>query len=202
MPFDVGELAVTGGAIPVVEGIMAGGTAAIFAHYSVSETGSLIYLPDIEEEERTLVWVDRGGREEAIAAEPHLYSSVRISPDGSRVALDVRDLTDIWIWDLDRETLTRLTFDPALDSRPAWTPDGRRVAFGSSRGGIPNLYWKAADGSGVVEPLNESQKGQFPLAFTPDGRRLVFFESEGTSGVSVDLGTLSLDGSVEPLLAT
>ena len=75
------------------------------------------------------------------------------------------------------------------------------MAFASDRDGVHNLYWKAADGTGAVERLNESENSQYPSAFTPDGKQLVFLESGGEQGRS-DLGVLSLEGSPEPLLAT
>jgi len=67
---------------------------------------------------------------------PRACAYPRLSPDGKRVALDVRDQqNDIWIWDLARETLTRVTFDAGLDTWPVWTPDGRRIVFDSARAG-------------------------------------------------------------------
>ena len=81
----------------------------------MSQSGSLVYItgPETGDVERTLVWVDREGREEALAAEPRTYIYPRVSPDGTRLALDVRDQEDdIWIWDFGRETLTRLTMLP------------------------------------------------------------------------------------------
>ena len=109
------------------------------------------------------------------------------------MALDVRDQErDIWIWDLARETLTRFTFDPRLDSHPVWTPDGQRVLFRSARHGPFNLFWQAADGTGAVERLTESPNNQFPSAFSPDGTRLVFREETATTGE--DLMVLALEG--------
>jgi Tol biopolymer transport system component len=117
----------------------------------------------------------------------------RLSPDGKRVAIDGRDQeSDIWIWDLARETLTRFTFDPAQDTHSVWTPDGQRVLFRSGRSGQFNLFWQAADGSGAVERLTESPNNQFPGAFSPDGTRLVFREE--TVATAADLMVLALDG--------
>ena len=89
--------------------------------------------------DRSLVWVDRRGQEEPIkAAPPRAYVYPRISPDGTRVALDIRDQeNDIWIWDLARQTLTRLTNAPGQDRNPVWTPDGQRLIFGVGARGQP-----------------------------------------------------------------
>ena len=201
VPFDVDALEVMGGPIPMAEGVMTAGLRSGAAHFGVSDTGALVYVT-ADPGDRTLVWVDRDGREETLAAEPRAYQYPRISPDGGRLAVDVRDQEqDIWIWDFARETLTRLTFAPGLDSYPVWTPDGRQVAFASNRDGPEhNLYWKAADGTGSIERLTESENGHRPYAFTPDGRRLVFLELDEED--RRDLGVLSLEGSPEPLLAT
>jgi serine/threonine-protein kinase len=184
----------------MAEGVMTAGLRSGAAHFSVSDTGALVYVTGGDPGERTLVWVDRDGREEALAAEPRAYRHPRISPDGGRVAVVVSDPEqDIWIWDFARETLTPLTFAPGEDFYPVWTPDGRQVAFASNRDGEFNLYWKATDGTGTVERLTESENQQAPYAFTPDGRQLLFGEI-GEQGVN--LGVLSLDGSSEPLLVT
>ena len=196
--FDVERLEVTSDPIPVLEGV-------VTRTFGISGDGSLVYVAGDPPtgQTRTLVWVDREGREEALAAEPRAYRYPRISPDGSQVALELRDQEwDIWIWDFTRETLRRLTFAPEGDIYPVWTPDGRRVAFSSTRDGTYNLFWKSADGTGMVERLNESENPQNPYVFSPDGKQLVYREVHPQRGD--DLGVLSLDGdaSVEPLLAT
>ena len=114
---------------------------------------------------------------------------------------------DTWIWDFDRETLTRLTFDPGTDAAPRWSPDGLRVAFGSRRGhdGDFNLFWKAADGTGTVERLTESASRQLPCAFSPDGMMLVFEETHPETGTDLyvrHLRSSDAEGKTEPLLAT
>ena len=199
VPFDVERLEVTGAPVPVVDGVSVSAASGA-AHFAVAHNGTLVYARgEATDIALTLVWVDRTGREEPLAAEPGLYQHPRISPDGTRIAVEVRDQEDdIWIWDLARETLTRLTFDPAFDIYPTWTPDGARVAFGSARGGSFNIFWKAADGTGAVEPLSESENARLPYAFSTDGRRLVF----GETGRRHDLGVLTLGEAAESILAS
>jgi serine/threonine-protein kinase len=151
-----------------------------------------------------MVWVDRQGREEPMAMPPpRAYGIPRISPDGTQVAVDIRDgENDIWIWDLARQTLRRLTIDPSLDQYPVWTPDGRRVVFASNRAGIPNLFWQPADGTGTVERLTTGPNQQLPHSFTPDGKSLILRET--TPGTNTDLNLLRLANRArtEPLVHT
>src|SRR5207253_6824593 len=115
---------------------------------------------------RTLVWVDRQGREEAVKIQPRAFTYARLSPDGTRVALDVRDQqSDIWIGDPARGTLQRLTNDPGPNRLPTWTPDGTRVAFTAERDGVESIYWQKADGAGVPERLSIGSTVQAPLSF-------------------------------------
>ncbi len=120
-----------------------------------------------------MVWVDRQGREQSLRVEPRRYMSVALSPEGERVVTNVSDPTgsgDVWIHNVTRGTFTRLTFDPAADFFPVWTPDGERVLFRSDRDGV-GLFWKAADGTGSAERLTDV--AFFPFSVSPDGRRLV-----------------------------
>ena len=109
---------------------------------------------------------------------------------------------DIWRWDFARTTLTRLTFDGAIDIHPAWTPDGRRLVFSSERAGARNLFWQAADGTGAVERLTESPNQQNAGAVSPDGTRLIFTEIAPKTGD--DVMQVELDGThrVTPLVQT
>ena len=155
----------------------------------------LTYLPPlnaISSQRRTLVWVDREGRSEPLTAEPRGFYVVELSPDGTKVALDVTGLNrDVWTYDLSRDTMTRLTLDPGDDTYPVWTPDGRRLIMGSSRDGGPRkLYVCSADGTGPIEPLSTNENHRVPMAVSPDGHALVFTESG-------DLGILSLTGGGE-----
>jgi serine/threonine-protein kinase len=193
--FDLGRLEVVGAPVPVMDQVVTNQIGGV--NLSIAGDGTLIYVPGgVQALHSTLVWVDRQGREEPLKAPPRLYLYPRLSPDGTRVALDVvaeETGRDIWIWDVARETLMRFTFDPRPDTHPLWTPDGQRVLFRSGRGGPYNLFWQAADGTGTVERLTESSNNQFPSAFSPDGTRLVFREE--TTKTGEDLMVLELEGA-------
>ena len=134
--------------------------------YAVSRTGALFYLPGAvgvgEAGKRTLVWLDRNGREEPVNAPAREYSTLRLSPDGTRVALESRDQDiDIWVWNFAGRTLSRLTLDKGADLYPVWTPDSQRIVYRSGqRGAVGNLFWQAADGSGVAERLTDADRQQ------------------------------------------
>ena len=97
---------------------------------------------------------------------------------------------DIYVYDLARETPTRFTLDPANDIDPIWTPDGERVVWSSGRGGVANVWWKAADGTGEAEPLTSDPEGQGVSSISPDGKTLLFWQGRA---VGFDVGIMSLD---------
>jgi WD40 repeat protein len=193
--FDPDRLEVVGGPVSLVEGIF----RTMAPQYAVSDSGTLVYVPATAaaaiSPQRTLVWVDRKGKEEPIAAEPNNYNFPKISPDGTKVALSfpTGGNQNIWVWDLVRKTMTRLTFDEAGDFLPLWSPDGKRIAFMSSRGGKPSIYWKAADGTGADELL-ASASGRYigPRSWSGDGKTLVFMEVG--AGTGADIGVVSVEG--------
>ena len=204
--FDRDRVEVLGEAVPMVAGVFTkpGGEA----EYAISTEGTLVYVPGVAaagqpNNARTLVWVTRDGKEEPIDAPPRPYVYARLSPEENRIALDVRDENrDIWIWNLARRTLTRLTFDPALETSPLWTPDGHWIVFASQRAGAANLYWQNADDTSAPERLTTSPVNQVPSAITPDGRQILYWEA--MQQTNLDLMALHLDAPrhTSPVVAT
>jgi eukaryotic-like serine/threonine-protein kinase len=195
IPFNLGSLKVNGGPVPLVQGVLrANATAG--ANYGVSEDGAMVYVSGgAGVGTQSLVWLDRAGKEEAINAPPRGYIYPRISPDSTRVALDVRDReNDIVVWDLRRETLTRFTPTPEGEHYPAWTRDSQRLAYATLPSGI---QWKAADGSGVAESIGKAANSeQDPYFFTPDGKQLVYRQTD--RGLT-DVGMVSVEGDSDPV---
>src|SRR5262249_55074926 len=176
--FDPSRLEVQSDAVAVVEHLSMAPTGA--ANYAIARNGTLIFITGgpsgVVSVPRSLVFVDRQGREEALSVPPRSYSLARLSPDGTRIALEISDQeNDFWPSDLRRRplALTRLTFDPGQDIRPVWTPDGQHIVFASSRVGAPNLFWHASDGSGGDERLSTSPYLQIPTAVTTDGTKVL-----------------------------
>jgi eukaryotic-like serine/threonine-protein kinase len=193
--FDLDRLEVQGNPVAVVEGVVtkAGGAAS----FSISANGTLVYVAGAAAAgRRSVVWVDRQGREEETNVPPRTYAYARLSPDGGRVALDIRDeQNDIWTWDLTRKTLTRLTFNPAIDRAPVWTPDGTRVAFSMATGSAEPVFIQAADGSGTPTRVTPEDGVFLPASFTPDGKQLLVHPSASSP---YDLQIVDIDGKTPP----
>jgi len=194
VPFNPTRLEVTGAAIPIMEGITVKEGGA--SDFMLSTNGSLVYAGEWSSE-RALVLVDRQGRERVLTDKKHSYSSPSFSPDGKKIAVSIiiKGKGDIWIYDIEQDTLTRLTFE-GNHYYPVWTPDGRRVAFSSSRAGDYDLYWKRADFSGTADPLLVKEGEQGEISFAPDGKLLVFRDRHPIT--SRDIWILPLDGERTP----
>jgi len=207
--FDPVRLEVLSDPVPVVDAVSTKPTGA--AEFAISTDGTLVYVPGhvIPTGQsggeltgaRSLVWVDRRGQEEPIKAPTRSYTYPRISPDGSRIALDIRDQeNDIWIWDIAREGLRRLTLNAAAEILPLWSPDGKRIFFSSTRGAnIPNLYVRAADGTGTDTRLATSPTAQFATSISPDGTQVVVRQT-GPRGFDLDLLRFDRGAQITPLI--
>jgi eukaryotic-like serine/threonine-protein kinase len=145
------------------------------AYFEASRDGTVIFLRGIYNGSlATVVWVDRDGREEPLGTPTMPYIYPRLSPDGRRVGVDIGGRNrDLYVWDLARRVLQRLTTDPAEDAMVRWSPDGSKIAYANSRHGIPNVFWQAADGSSPPERVFESPLLQQPSSFARDGTLVV-----------------------------
>jgi eukaryotic-like serine/threonine-protein kinase len=117
------------------------------------------------------------------------------SPDGKRLALDINDgkRFDIWVYEWERDALTRLTFAGENSRYPVWTPDGQRIVYSSQeKGEAYNLWWIRADGAGDAQRLAESKNLQFARSWRPDGKVLAFHQLN--PGTNYDIMTLSIEG--------
>jgi len=202
VPFDSQRLAVTGAAVPIVEGVLQSTTDGD-AQYSFSATGTLAYVSGgSQSTQMKLVWVNRNGAEQPLAAPEHTYVNPRISPDGRRVAVGITEQErQVWLYDVSRGTLTRLTFQGNNNLVPFWTPDGKRIAFTSNKEGQRNLFWELADGSGGLERLTTSEQLHIPGSWSPDGQLLAYSEVNPTTGF--DIWVLGLrDRKAQPFLQT
>jgi serine/threonine-protein kinase len=162
------------------------------AYYSLSSSGSLIYLPD--DSQYRLVWVDRNGGVAPLAAPPQPYRDPHLSPDGHRVAVETRaGKVVIWMYDLSRATLTRLTTPDSSSQVPVWAPDGKHIAYRGTRAGFRNVYRTTTDGEGTEERLTMGEYVQTPSSWSPDGKWLAFTEA-GTPATGRDIWVLPLEG--------
>jgi len=203
VPFDLARLDVHGTPVRVLPRLLT--TVNGSGQFAVATDGTLVYADPLSATSAasTLVWVDRTGRETPISAPARAYLEARLSPDGARIAVTIADPDqDIWVWDIDRATLTRVTSDPANDAALVWTSDGQRLIFASQRdGGIFNLWWQTADGAGTAQRLTTSANSQGSTSLSADGREVVFFENTPTR--LFDISRLVLAGlHVSPLLET
>lgn len=205
VPFDVRTRRVTGPAVPLVEGVMDADIRTGAMHFTVSNDGTLVYLSAGSGERSSLSWMHRNGRREPLPVDALSYSSPRVSPDGTRIAVEIAggDGIDIHIYDLTRKSLTRLTSSPSHGRSPLWTPDSQRVVFYSDAGG-GGLYSMAADGTGSLRRLTTNRALQTPYSWTEGGRTLLFEERSIDRLRSADIYLLSLAGepTVAPLVHT
>jgi Tol biopolymer transport system component/predicted Ser/Thr protein kinase len=172
VPFDLDALAVRGTPSPVLEGV-AYSTGNGYAQLDFSRSGTLVYRSGGASAggQFSVQWLEGAGKALPLLSKPDAYLFPRLSPDGQRLALNTGD---IWIYEWQRDTLTRLTFSGAAS--PVWSPDGRYIVFRASGG----IFWTRSDGAGKPQPLTQSKVAQTPYSFTPDGKRLAFHEIAST----------------------
>jgi Tol biopolymer transport system component len=201
--FDVDKLAREGDPISVAEDVGLNPGTPIRAAFWASDAGLLVYLVNPELRRQPLVWLGRDGKSLGEVAEDN-YLQIARSPDGDRVAISRSETAagrstniDIWIRELTRGVMTRLTFDPGEDRLPVWSPDGKQIVFSSNReNSTAQLYRKDASGSGAEERLTDGPTVKIPLDWSKDGKYILYRDDNPKTGR--DLMALPLTGDRKP----
>jgi serine/threonine-protein kinase len=192
IPFDLDRLETRGKAVPILDDI-AWAPQSGYANLDSARNGALVYRFGRERAGpglSSIQWLDGAGKRKPMGVRPHRYADPRLSPDGKRLALIVAEgrSQDVWVYDLQRDAMARLTFGAGIYTHPVWTPDGQYLFFGSVGKGI---YLTRADGAGTPQPLMQTElQGklfQTPFSFAPDGRRLAYQEDPTILTLPVDL---------------
>jgi Protein kinase domain/WD40-like Beta Propeller Repeat len=201
--FDARALAVRGAPMTVAQGVATDvGSGAV--QFAISAGGDAIWAPGGATASYQLVWMDRSGAESSVPIAQAPYNESELSPDGKKVALVGGEggVADLWVADLERGTLTRLTVGEFV-TNPVWTPDGARIVYGTrargSQGYRSLISWKPADGSRDAEVLAEGSRSLSPSDVSGDGRLLVYSALK-EDGNGEDLFLLPLAGAVTPQL--
>jgi serine/threonine-protein kinase len=180
--FDARRMAVMGGAVPVARNVAhvpSRRSLRPFYGYDVSPDGTLVHVYSPGADNISQVGLsDRTGTVTPLTLPAGTYDTVRVSPDGTRIAVGVADPKQAYvaIWDLDgRTALRRLTFG-GNHRYPIWSRDGQRVTYQSDREGDWALYWQRADGTGPAERLTRPEKGRehLPASWSPNDDSLLF----------------------------
>ncbi|HEY4362065.1 MAG TPA: protein kinase [Bryobacteraceae bacterium] len=195
--FDSDTLRLDGEPVPVAPDIATTANAQSRAAFWAAPKGPLVYRAGGASTPQ-LAWVGRDGKSLQVFKQDTGFGP-RLSPDGKRVAVtrNVSGNFDIWLNELDRGVITRLTFDAAQENYPVWSPDGRQIAFGSSRTGVFQMYRKDAGGTGAEERLHEGPNPEIPLDWSRDGKYLLYREENPNT--RADLMILPLEGERKPI---
>jgi serine/threonine-protein kinase len=191
--FDLRRLEVSGGPVPVVEGVRrSSGATSGAAQYGVSANGSLLYVPgptSASSAQLDIVVGERSGALTALKLPPGPYESPRVSPDGKRLTFGTQETKEAIVWTYDlggTSAMQRLTFGGS-NRFPIWSPDSKRVTFQSDREKDLGIFWQQADGTGAVERLTKANDGEShePESWSPLPNRILLFNIRKGSDVSL-----------------
>ena len=186
VPFKLDTLEVNGVPSPVLEHVSySSGNGS--AQIDVSRGGTMVYRTSETTGRFTVQWLDSNGMTQPLLAKPGIYGHPSLSPDGARLAIDVKEGSnqDIWVYEWKRDTMTRVTSGSGFHT-PIWSPDGHYIVFGAPAG----LFWTRGDAAGEPQLLIAS-KSASPWSFTPNGKDLAYHDMGEDS--KFDIWTVPLD---------
>ena len=189
-------LATRGKAVPLFEDVLQSADGA--AQFAISPEGTAVYVNGAQKENgRTLVWVDRDGNVQPLAAPPHAYDALRLSPDGRTLAAVIDGPPEqIWTYSIPDNRLTQFTSDGGF--APVWSGDGTRIFFSAPRNGPPALFARSIS-STIEQRLTRSGRVELAQSSSPDGA-LLFARVDPDSGR--DIWLLPPEGNARPLIAS
>ena len=205
--FDASERRLRGDAFPIAEQV-ANPQNYRLGDFSVSQEGTLVYQTG-EAGLSQIVRLDAKGSVVGEVGEPASIDGIRLSPDGTRLAIQISDArsknVDLWIAELSRNVLTRFTFEPGLEISPVWSPDGTRIAYSSNNNGRSlDVFVKAASGAGEPKALVKSEMTKYPSDWSSDGRYLALtaVDPHGTTKSDIWIAPVEGGGAPSSFLAT
>jgi Tol biopolymer transport system component len=186
--FNTKSLKLEGDPASVAEKIAFNPSVPIRAAYWASDAGSLAYFSASNAAKRRIVWITRDGKEVRDAAAEDVFVRIAVAPGGERFAAvkleqaGQQSNADVWVRESARDVMPRLTFDPGADDMPAWSPDGKQLAFSSNREGLVQIQIKDASGAGKEETLTASPTAKNVLDWSKDGKYILYREQNAQTG--------------------
>jgi Tol biopolymer transport system component len=167
----------------------------------------LAYRSEQAREQSQLTWFERTGKSLGAVGSPAEYRDIALSPDGSRIAMSIVDAQksreDLWVLQIARGVLSRLTFDDGIEMNPVWSPDGERVAYTSDRSGSFRTYTRFASGAGVDDSIPHAIDGpEGPSDWSHDGRTLLLRGFAGGTGWDIWMAPVAPIGKAAPFMVT
>ncbi len=197
-PFDLSTLELSGDASPVVEHVEYSNDKSR-GSFSIAQNGFFAYQP-AGNNPRRLWMTNRAGEKIRDVGDRTLYTSTRLSSDGTKVAFDSQDsdqgLADIWLYDLVRGLSTRFTFDPSSEWQPVWSSDGARIVYATDKTGSGDLFIKNTNGTDASEVFLKDVPPKSAMDCSPDGKYLLYYLFSPTS--KEDIWVLPMNGTKTP----
>jgi serine/threonine-protein kinase len=197
-PFDLKTLSLRGAGVPVLQNVA---VLAAVPQLVWSASGRLVYVI-AQGGSRLGTPLRMGPDGVASLIDSSMvgdFNSLALSPDGSRLAVGLRNTAglNIWIKQLDHGPMTRLTFS-GRDRRPAWSPDGRQVAFVRDSGASADVYARNVDGSGGDHRMAHLDRPVQEVVWSADGRWLLL-RTESASRGGGDILAVRTTGDSTPV---